>query len=407
MASVMTLSAFSAIADTSPTPPALENKFGKSVAFHQLNKENSPESYPYISHKGNHFYFTRNVDGKTVLFMCSRNASMSPFGAPVEVSHDLPYNSYSIWMNSEETKIWCIASGELFFSQRANASSRFEDFNSVSLKGYELGYISQPSLTPDEKELYMYESKDGVQNILVYKKTESGFTFHFKYSTIQGLMPGPGQLTKDGLGFMLSLEKDKKSEGLYMMVRGSVYEKFSICNPFTVIHNVAKHSDLLQPSISADGNVLVYVGGNNNSWDNNDFLMSEKKPTMPVMVYNSVPEKDENLVKTEPEKLENPMIPNQELTSIPENPSEQPLSVFPNPFNETAQVEFTLKESQLLKADVYTLDGRLIKNIANRFTDSGIQRLTIDQGGMSPGVYVIRIQAGNEVMTARVVYTGL
>jgi spore coat protein A len=83
-------------------------------------------------------------------------------------------------------------------------------------------------------------------------------------------------------------------------------------------------------------------------------------------------------------------------------------SVYPNPFNPSVTIRFALKTTGRVDATVYDVTGRPVSQLAHRSFTAGSHELRwngeTDRGGVaSTGVYFLRIHAGNEVMTRRLV----
>lgn len=382
--------------------------FEKVSSLKAVNKKESAESYPFMSHNGLHLYYTKPNGDMTSLMRCIRNTQGASFGNPETILEDLPSSAYSLWMNAEETQLWYVASGKLYHRSRINPLAPFSIEKDVKLMGRTLNYISQPSLTPDEKELYLYESGDGQQSILVFDKDGNGFTFKHAYSSFNGLMPGPGQLTKDGKGFLLSLEKDKESQGIFELVRGTLFEKFNLCVPVSIHHPQKTYRDMLQPSISANRASIAYVGGNKNSWEENDILLTEKPISEPTFVKLDIQPSD--IIPQE--IIEDPQVipdlkPNPEpVPFIPELNADKNFKVYPNPFVESATLEFYVEHPGTLTIEVYALDGRKIKSVFHQHVETGIQRHTLTHEGLSPGTYIVNIRMNDWQLNNRVIFTG-
>ena len=74
---------------------------------------------------------------------------------------------------------------------------------------------------------------------------------------------------------------------------------------------------------------------------------------------------------------------------------------YPNPFNPSTNINFNLPESGLLTLKVYNLLGQEIAELVNGRMVSGSHSINFDASGLSSGVYIYRLQAGNEVQTKK------
>lgn len=74
---------------------------------------------------------------------------------------------------------------------------------------------------------------------------------------------------------------------------------------------------------------------------------------------------------------------------------------YPNPFNPSTNINFNLPESGLVTLKVYNLLGQEIAELVNDRMVSGSHSINFDASGLSSGVYIYRLQAGNQVQTKK------
>mgnify|MGYP003337418496 CR=1 FL=1 len=74
---------------------------------------------------------------------------------------------------------------------------------------------------------------------------------------------------------------------------------------------------------------------------------------------------------------------------------------YPNPFNPSTNINFNLPESGLVTLKVYNLLGQEIAELVNGRMVSGSHSINFDASGLSSGVYIYRLQAGNQVQTKK------
>lgn len=80
------------------------------------------------------------------------------------------------------------------------------------------------------------------------------------------------------------------------------------------------------------------------------------------------------------------------------------LGVYPNPIDDIAYVEFTLAETSKLEIRVVDLMGRVVKEIPVGNAVKGDNKVQIDLGDLSKGVYVVAaIVPGNKALTKKVI----
>ncbi len=78
------------------------------------------------------------------------------------------------------------------------------------------------------------------------------------------------------------------------------------------------------------------------------------------------------------------------------------LSIYPNPFNQTAVIRFTLPTRQRVEVTIFDLLGRRVARLADRIFPAGEHRLSWNARGLSSGIYLCRIRAGNDRATRKI-----
>ena len=71
---------------------------------------------------------------------------------------------------------------------------------------------------------------------------------------------------------------------------------------------------------------------------------------------------------------------------------------YPNPFNPTTNIRFTLPEAGNVKLAVYNLLGQKIADLVNQNMEAGFHNITFDGSNLTSGIYIYRLEAGNNVM---------
>ena len=80
------------------------------------------------------------------------------------------------------------------------------------------------------------------------------------------------------------------------------------------------------------------------------------------------------------------------------------VSVYPNPSDGQLNIEFKTAESQYVQMDLFDAVGRTVWNIIPPgFLQPELQTLKVDVSDQPPGIYFLRISAGDTVKTERVV----
>ncbi|HEY5535287.1 MAG TPA: hypothetical protein VIL99_10185 [Ignavibacteria bacterium] len=250
----------------------------------EINSENNPDAYPWISSDGLRMYYTSGKRTKKSsnekIYYTERQSTGDSFGEPKKIKlWKDESNIVSCWLSEDELNIYYKFLGIEKKIYRASRSSRKELFDSVkaiNLEGDFGGTNIGPSLTPDKKELYIYNyiPNEKLASILIFKYEEE-----FKYNLDSKLLvpPGytvfPGQLSRDGLKYYLSMEKDSVNR-LYYFKRNSLNEKFS---KLYKVGGEINNYTLTQVSLTADENILIFSCSETKKWSNNELYAAFKR----------------------------------------------------------------------------------------------------------------------------------
>ena len=74
---------------------------------------------------------------------------------------------------------------------------------------------------------------------------------------------------------------------------------------------------------------------------------------------------------------------------------------YPNPFNPTTSIRFSLQSSHVTRLTVYDILGREVAVLVDGMMQAGSHQATFDGSYLSSGVYLVRLQAGDQVRTIR------
>jgi plastocyanin len=77
------------------------------------------------------------------------------------------------------------------------------------------------------------------------------------------------------------------------------------------------------------------------------------------------------------------------------------LQNFPNPFNPTTKIEIQILERSFVSLKVYNILGYEVASLVNEEKPSGVYNVNFDASGLSSGMYLYRLQAGNFVETKK------
>jgi hypothetical protein len=76
---------------------------------------------------------------------------------------------------------------------------------------------------------------------------------------------------------------------------------------------------------------------------------------------------------------------------------------YPNPFNPTTTISYTLSQAADVSVRVYNVAGQLVQELANGYQTQGRHEVRFDASGLASGVYLYRVQVGNQVQTRQMV----
>ncbi len=79
---------------------------------------------------------------------------------------------------------------------------------------------------------------------------------------------------------------------------------------------------------------------------------------------------------------------------------------YPNPFNPTTRIRYSVKNTQLVQIRLFDLLGREIKSLVNEIKSPGNYEIELDANllGLSTGVYVYQMKAGEFIGTRKLIY---
>ncbi len=89
----------------------------------------------------------------------------------------------------------------------------------------------------------------------------------------------------------------------------------------------------------------------------------------------------------------------QEPADIPEGYSVDPN--YPNPFNPVTTIGYQLPESAQVKLEVFDMLGRRVATVVEQRQSAGSYEVTFDASGLSSGIYIYRLEAGEFTETQK------
>jgi hypothetical protein len=96
------------------------------------------------------------------------------------------------------------------------------------------------------------------------------------------------------------------------------------------------------------------------------------------------------------------------VTGVEESPTAVPYRFelaqnYPNPFNPTTKIQYTLKNSGIVRLAVYDLLGREVAVLVNGVRTAGSYEVTFSRPDLGSGVYFYKLQTGGQVITKKMV----
>jgi hypothetical protein len=75
--------------------------------------------------------------------------------------------------------------------------------------------------------------------------------------------------------------------------------------------------------------------------------------------------------------------------------------IYPNPSNEISWIEYSIGENVPVTISVYDVNGNLVKTLVEQEQQPGRYRVAIETSDLSQGLYLVRLQSGNNSSTMK------
>ena len=79
------------------------------------------------------------------------------------------------------------------------------------------------------------------------------------------------------------------------------------------------------------------------------------------------------------------------------------LNIFPNPISNQFSMSFDLKEANPVSSQLYSIDGKLVKELINEKIENGHVVSQFDVQDLQSGIYMVRLNIGDASVTKRIV----
>lgn len=93
------------------------------------------------------------------------------------------------------------------------------------------------------------------------------------------------------------------------------------------------------------------------------------------------------------------------IVDIEEELTAEDISIHPNPITNTANIEFNLVNSSNVVVSVFDLLGKKVANLHNGELSNGSHTIKFNSADMLQGIYFVKIQMNNQVITKKVLVT--
>ncbi|HQQ94592.1 MAG TPA: T9SS type A sorting domain-containing protein [Bacteroidia bacterium] len=235
----------------------------------ELNTVTDADAYAWLSTDGLRIYYTRASGATNTIYQSSRASLSSPFVSPVPA--DPIFNgSFSAWFSDNEKETFFKGPSSLMYSNRISSSTAFATPTTVVLHGMPAsGFFAGPSLAPGMQEMYLFTYLNPSQTYIM-RLIKTG---NFDYTVIDtldvppGRLPGPGQLSKNGLRYYFSLDSMGITR-IYRCSRMNITATFGPAVKFTPVYSTGSFNG--QPSVNAGENVFAWTGNFGSTWAGND-----------------------------------------------------------------------------------------------------------------------------------------
>jgi hypothetical protein len=186
-----------------------------------------------------------------------------------------------------------------------------------------------------------------------------------------------------------------------MKIRGMVsgnklyFEEYEIVNEKFFEKNVVWCLRSGEMDIKINESVAILEGLHYNGYASDTYYKCTDYVKMSVS-KNLIPEGNSNsndLVTTDKKILDGNSFAKMEML------------IFPNPCVDQATISYELKENLKVQIDVFSLSGAHILNIVNNQQSVGKQNIQFNLSAYVPGVYLVRLQAGNLFSTKQIIKT--
>ncbi len=253
-----------------------------SGKLYLLNTASSAEAYPFISNDGLRLYYTSGKEDRGGIYFAVRKSINDSFRTSLRLSKSLPDKFVAGTLTSNELEIYMWDLWRVYFSKRETINDLFPTPTFIS----ELGDNHRtPAISPNGEELVaVFNSlsepdKNSIDSIRVFKKDMSGrFRRIYTLNYPRGFRPGPGQFSKDGLCFFISINKQIYEYGKvpFDSICSLMYKRSSLQETFTgyefIFEDLTNENRPDQISFTLERKIMIGVLSIKNRWNKNNLM---------------------------------------------------------------------------------------------------------------------------------------
>jgi hypothetical protein len=351
------------------------NNYDSIRPLSEINNTTLGEGYPYLSSDGLRLYFIKGNGPK--VYIADRISVDSLFNKPTPLftGTDTLFSSSAVWLSPNELDIYTTGAyntDSIYRYSRANLSSNFGQPSAIALTGNTShSFIGGISISSNQSELYLYTTivSSTPHRLAKYKRINNAEYAFVKYLNPTNMAVGPGQLSKDDLDYYFSIENSlsttKNKYQLFKCTRNSLSDTFNLKN-ITLLNQLddTAYYGNLQPSVSSNGNYIVFVRNSNMAWSGNDFYIATRDSLI-TNIFKELPQENKNQI-----------------------------TVFPNPITAHFNIQGLSRFTHPV-IEVFDLNGRLIKAFD--------QPVNLSLSSLNSGIYLLRISDKENTFIEKVV----
>lgn len=191
------------------------------------------------------------------------------------------------------------------------------------------------------------------------------------------------------------------------------FKKFQLVEAGSVVHAIATYDNTASNPFNPN-NPPQMVSWGEGTADEMYYLPFLFVPTLPgddtVKLEVPLPPQKPSLVKSQSGSGVKGLADSDTATSSPTNtqqfyfPEDKLYPIFPNPMHGPVDIGFSLAKGGKFSMSLYSLDGKLVKDVfRERYFSMGQHKTAFQSQKFSPGVYLLSIHGGELKMTQKIV----